>query len=69
MHLAAEDEFISKQAQRDITAALASNTRCEVFTYAGCNHAFSRHDGMHFDAEAARQSRTRTLDFFNRHLA
>jgi carboxymethylenebutenolidase len=69
MHLAAEDEFISKQAQQDITAALAANTRCEVFSYPGCNHAFSRHDGMHFDADAARLSRARTLEFFNRHLA
>ena len=69
MHLAAEYEFISKQAQQDITAALASNATCEVFSYPGCNHAFSRHDGMHFDADAARLSRARTLEFFNRHLA
>jgi carboxymethylenebutenolidase len=68
MHLAAEDEFITKQAQQEITAALASNAQCELFSYAGCNHAFSRHDGMHFDAAAARLSRARTLDFFHRHL-
>jgi carboxymethylenebutenolidase len=69
MHLAAEDEFIPKRAQREITTALASNAGCEVFSYPGCNHAFSRHDGMHFDADAARLSRTRTLEFFNRHIA
>jgi carboxymethylenebutenolidase len=69
MHLAAEDEFISKQAQQDITAALASNASCDLFSYPGCNHAFSRHGGMHFDADAARLSRARTLEFFNRHLA
>lgn len=68
MHLAAEDEFISKQAQQAITAALASNARSEVFSYEGCNHAFSRHGGMHFDANAARLSRMRTLEFFKRHL-
>lgn len=66
MHLAEEDEFISKEAQRCIKATLAQNPSCEVFSYAGCRHAFSRHDGMHFDAAAARLSRARTLEFLNR---
>jgi carboxymethylenebutenolidase len=69
MHLAGEDEFIPPAAQRDIRAALASNSNCEVFSYPGCRHAFSRHDGRHFDADAARLSRARTLQFLNRHLA
>jgi len=69
MHLAGEDEFMPREAQRKITAALASNWRCEVFRYPGCRHAFSRHGGMHFDADAARHSRARTLEFFNRNLA
>lgn len=69
MHLAGEDEFMTKDAQHGIAAALASNPRCELFSYPGCRHAFSRHGGMHFDADAARQSRLRTLDFLNRSLA
>jgi carboxymethylenebutenolidase len=69
MHLAEEDEFIPKDAQREIVAALAGDPKFEVFSYPGCRHAFSRHGGMHFDAEAARLSRARTLDFFNRELA
>jgi carboxymethylenebutenolidase len=69
MHLAGEDEFMPKEAQRSIAVALASNSNCEVFSYSGCRHAFSRHGGTHFDADAARQSRTRTLEFFNRNLA
>jgi carboxymethylenebutenolidase len=68
MHLAEEDEFISKDAQRQIVAALASNVRVEIHSYPGCNHAFSRHDGMHFNADAARLARARTLNFFERHL-
>jgi carboxymethylenebutenolidase len=68
MHLAEEDEFIPQQAQQQIVAALASDPKFEVFSYAGCGHAFSRHDGMHFDADAASLSRTRVLDFFKRHL-
>jgi carboxymethylenebutenolidase len=69
MHLAGEDEYMPKNAQRSITAALSSNSRCEVFSYPGCRHAFSRHGGLHFDADAARHSRARTLEFFNRNLA
>lgn len=68
IHLAEEDEFITLDAQRKITSALAADPRVEVFSYPGCRHAFSRHDGAHFDAEAARLSRVRTLGFFDRHL-
>jgi carboxymethylenebutenolidase len=68
MHLAAEDEFMPTDAQERIVSALASNPRFEVFSYSGCRHAFSRHGGAHFDADAANLSRARTLDFFNRHL-
>ncbi len=69
MHLAGEDEYMTKDAQRSIAAALAPHRRCELFSYPGCHHAFSRHGGMHFDAAAARLSRMRTLEFFNRSLA
>jgi dienelactone hydrolase len=33
MHLGEEDEYISKEAQREIIAALAGNAFAEVFTY------------------------------------
>jgi carboxymethylenebutenolidase len=69
MHLAEEDEFIPKEAQRAIAAALAGNPKFELFSYPGCRHAFSRHGGAHFNAGAARLSRARTLEFFNRQLA
>lgn len=68
MHLAAEDEFMPREAQARIVSALAQSSRCEVFSYAGCRHAFSRHGGAHFDADAASLSRARTVDFFRRHL-
>ena len=69
MHLAGEDEFMSKEAQQRIAAALSANSACELFRYPGCHHAFSRHGGAHFDAYAARQSRDRALEFFNRNLS
>jgi carboxymethylenebutenolidase len=59
---------ISKDAQREIIAALAGNEFAEVFTYPGCSHAFARHRGIHFDKDAARLANRRTADFFQRHL-
>ena len=69
VHLAGDDEFIPREARRRIVAAFAADPRFEVFLYPGCQHAFSRHGGDHFDAEAACLSRARTLEFMNRHLA
>jgi carboxymethylenebutenolidase len=69
LHLAEEDEFISKDAQRRIRVALAHNPMVEIFNYPGCRHAFARHDGAHYDAGAARLAGARTIAFFRRHLA
>jgi len=66
--LGEEDEYISKEAQREIIVALSDNKFAEVFTYPGCNHAFARHRGIHFDKDAARLANRRTADFFQRHL-
>jgi carboxymethylenebutenolidase len=52
MHLAEEDEFISKPAQAAIKAALAKKSNATVYSYPGQNHAFSRHGGAHYNAEA-----------------
>lgn len=68
-HLADEDEFVAPDAQRRIVDAVAGNPRVEVHRYPGCRHAFSRHGGAHFDPTAARVSRSRTVEFFSRHLA
>lgn len=68
MHLAADDEFMPKDAQARIRAAFGGNQNVEIHSYAGCRHAFSRHDGRHFDAAAAALSRARTLEFFNKTL-
>ena len=69
MHLAEDDEFIPTEAQRRIALALAVDRKYEVFSYPGCRHAFSRHGGLHYNADAARLARARTLDFFHRRLA
>jgi len=68
MHLAEEDEFISKAAQAEIKAALAKKPNTTVYSYPGQNHAFSRHGGAHYNAEAAALAHERTYDFLNRQL-
>jgi carboxymethylenebutenolidase len=68
MHLAEEDEFISKAAQAEIKAALAKKPRTTVYSYAGQNHAFSRHNGAHYNAAAATLANGRTREFRHTHL-
>jgi carboxymethylenebutenolidase len=68
MHLAEEDEFISKAAQAEIKAALARQLNTTVYSYPGQNHAFSRHNGAHYNASAAALANSRTSEFLNRQL-
>ncbi len=68
MHLAEEDEFISKPAQAQIRAVLAKKPNATVYSYPGQNHAFSRHGGAHYNAEAAALAHERTYAFLNRQL-
>jgi carboxymethylenebutenolidase len=68
MHLAEEDEFISKPAQAAIKAALAKKPNATLYSYPGQNHAFSRHGGAHYNAEAAALAHERTYTFLNRQL-
>ena len=68
MHLAEEDEFISKSAQVEIKKALATKTNATVYSYPGQHHAFARHSGAHYDAAAAALAKRRTIDFLNQQL-
>src|SRR5216684_1262965 len=68
MHLAEEDEFISKAAQAAIKAALAKKPNTTVYSYPGQNHAFSRHNGTHYNAAAAALAKGRTCEFLHQHL-
>jgi carboxymethylenebutenolidase len=68
MHLAEEDEFISKAAQAEIKAALAKKPIATVYSYPGQNHAFSRHNGAHYNAAAATLANGRTSEFLHQQL-
>jgi carboxymethylenebutenolidase len=68
MHLAEEDEYISKDAQARIKAALAPVPNATVYSYPGQNHAFARHTGVHYNAQAAALANGRTTAFLAEHL-
>ena len=68
MHLGEEDEFISKAAQAEIKAALSRKANASVYSYPGQRHAFSRHNGAHYDAASAALANARTREFLLRHL-
>src|SRR6202050_2118630 len=68
MHLGEEDEFISKSAQAAIKAALAAKPNATVYSYPGQCHAFSRHNGAHYNAKAAALANGRTSEFLNQQL-
>jgi carboxymethylenebutenolidase len=69
MHLAEEDEFISKEAQTKIEAALSNKPNVKIYSYPGCNHAFARHTGTHYNAAAAAKANGRTWQFLHDHLS
>jgi carboxymethylenebutenolidase len=69
MHLAGDDEFMTKAAQAKIIEAVKDNPNVQVFTYPGCNHAFARNNGAHYDAAAAKLAHSRTISFLNEKLA
>ena len=68
MHLAEEDEFISKAAQAEIKAALAKKPNATMYSYPGQSHAFSRHNGAHYNAAAAALANGRTSEFLHQQL-
>jgi carboxymethylenebutenolidase len=68
MHLGEEDEFISKAAQAEIKTALAKKPNATVYSYPGQRHAFSRHNGLHYNAAAAALANGRTSEFLHRQL-
>jgi carboxymethylenebutenolidase len=68
MHIAEEDQFVPKPAQQVILAALKDHPQIEIHTYPGCDHAFAREGGEHYNAEAAKLANGRTLSFFARTL-
>jgi carboxymethylenebutenolidase len=68
VHLAEEDEFISKAAQAAIKAALAKKPNTTVYSYPDQHHAFARHNGAHYNPAAATLANVRTSEFLHQQL-
>lgn len=73
MHIAEKDKFVPPEAQQKIRAAIAdrpagSGPQVEAFVYLGCDHAFARIGGAHFDLTAANLANQRSADFFAKYL-
>jgi carboxymethylenebutenolidase len=68
IHLAEADEYMPPEAQRKISETVKSNPRITVHTYPGCWHAFARHNGAHYNAAAAEQANSRTVELFRKSL-
>lgn len=68
MHLAEEDEFMSKDAQAEIKTALADKPNVTIYSYPGQYHAFSRINGAHYNVEAAALANRRTSEFLEKQL-
>ena len=68
LHIAEEDQFVPKTAQAVILQALKDHQLIEIHTYPGCDHAFARMGGEHYDEAAAKLAGGRTLQFFERTL-
>jgi carboxymethylenebutenolidase len=69
VHIAEEDQFVPKEAQKVILGALKDHPQIEIHTYPGCDHAFARVGGEHYDAAAAGSANARSLAFFKSNLS
>lgn len=69
LHIAEEDKFVDKAAQRLVHEALDAHPRVTLHDYPGMDHAFARVDGVDRNDAAANLADGRTRDFFAAHLA
>lgn len=68
LHVAMLDKFVPPEAQEQVHRALDAHSKVSIFDYEGCDHAFARKGGEHYNGEAAELANSRTLAFFKRHL-
>lgn len=68
LHIAEEDRFVNKDTQTTIMEGLKDIPPVTIHSYAGQEHAFARHKGTHYDADAAALANTRTVEMFEKYL-
>lgn len=69
LHVAASDEYVPPDAQKQIVDGLARNANATTYVYPNMNHAFARMGGAHYDRANAELANGRTLTFFRQHLS
>ena len=69
LHIAEEDEFVPKEAQAKVNESLAHHPCVTIHNYSGVNHAFARHNGVHYNEAAAKLADERTAAFLRTHLS
>lgn len=68
LHIAGEDKFSNKEAQKKIVEGLHDNPLVTVHVYPGVDHAFARGNGEHYDENAAHEANARTFEFLQNNL-
>lgn len=68
LHIAEEDGFVDKDAQKAMHDGLDSHSLVTLHDYPGVDHAFARPDGVTRNEQAAKLADQRTADFFAEHL-
>ena len=68
LNIAEEDGFVPKDAQARIKTALGGKPNVTIHSYPGQHHAFSRHNGLHYDPASADLAHERTYGFLRRVL-
>ncbi len=69
LHIAASDEYVPPEAQKQIVEGLAGNAQATTYVYPNMSHAFARMGGAHYDQANADLANGRTSTFFRQHLS
>jgi carboxymethylenebutenolidase len=67
-HFAELDGFAPQEARDQVQAAFEGKANATFYTYMGCDHAFARNEGDHYDKPAALMAYGRTLGLFRQVL-
>ena len=68
LHIAELDTWVPEAARQTIEAEVAKRAGWESHVYAGCDHAFARPKGVHFNAEANELAIERSMAFIERNV-
>ncbi len=68
LHIAEEDQFVSKEAQAEIKQGLVGKDLITIHSYAGTDHAFARVGGEHHDEAATALANRRSAEFLKANL-